>query len=124
MKDGALFGLRYTHSVALSPVEDFFRLHCDGIWLDKTIYRDFGAGLPTAPEGSQLMRFGNGEIEISGINRKLPEFSLRVGRVAGHVLFFPEDGEKAGNLEIPLDSLAAPGSALTFSAEKSETSAK
>lgn len=111
MDEGQGFSVRYTHSVALTPVEDYFVIRDGIIHLDKTVYQDFGAGLPSAPESGQSMDSGNGRIVMSGYDRPLPRFDVRVGRVAGHVLLLPAQG---GTREIPLADLAPAGSALTF----------
>lgn len=106
------FAIRYTHSVALTPVTDFFRVEPSSIILDRTEYQDFGAGLPHSPEPGQVMSTSDGRITISGYNRKMENFDLRVGRVAGHVLLVP-DGDHVQ--EIPLNSLIKPGNAIRFS---------
>lgn len=112
LREGDDFAIRYTHSVALTPVEDHFVIKDGGIRLDRTVYQDFGAGLPSAPEPGQHMSSGGGRIVMSGYDRPLPSFDVRVGRVAGHALLLPE---AAGGGEKPLADLAPPGKALTFS---------
>lgn len=109
--EGQGFAIRYTHSVALTPVEDHFVITDGVIHLDRTVYQDFGAGLPTAPEAGQRMSAAAGHLVISGYARPLASFDVRVGRVAGHTLLLPPD---AGGGEVPLTELGAPGSALTF----------
>lgn len=110
--EGGGFAIRYTHSVALTPVEDHFVIRDGVIHLDKTVYQDFGAGLPSAPEGGQRMTTGDGRIVMSGYARPLPTFDVRVGRVAGHTLLLPAGTDNAA---IPLRELGPEGSALTFS---------
>ncbi|MBD5417553.1 MAG: DUF1850 domain-containing protein [Desulfovibrio sp.] len=109
--EGEGFAIRYTHSVALTPVEDHFIIRDGVINLDKTVYQDFGAGLPSAPEPGQQMSAGNGRIVMSGYARPLKTFDVRVGRVAGHALLLPAS---AGGGEVPFTRLAPSGSALTF----------
>lgn len=111
LAEGQGFAIRYTHSVALTPVEDHFVIRDGIIHLDKTVYQDFGAGLPTAPGPGQSMSAADGRLVISGYARPLESFDVRVGRVAGHTLLLPSG---AGQAEIPLAELAPPGSALTF----------
>lgn len=111
MRQGQAFAIRYTHSVALTPVEDHFVIKGSVIHLDKTIYQDFGAGLPSAPEPGQSMSKSKGRIVISGYDRPLAAFDVRVGRVAEHTLLLPTE---SGLREMPLADLAAPGSALSF----------
>lgn len=115
VNNGSRFAIRYLHSVAKTPVTDFFLVKDGAIWLDKTVYHDFGAGLPHNPEGGQTMSQRNGELIISGYNRKLPQFALRVGRIARHtLLIFKDSANENVAEEIRLDSLAAPGAAISF----------
>lgn len=107
MRENSQFGLRYRHSVATTLVEEWFFVVKDGIVLDRTVYHDFGAGLPHNPEKGQKMECLNGTIQISNYHRKLPQFDVRVGRIAEHTLLLPQK-------EIPLDSLSAAGKAITF----------
>lgn len=106
------FAITYVHSVALTPVTDYFIVKNGQITLNKTEYSDFGAGLPTSPEAGQGMSVADGIITLDNLNRALPSFQTRVGRVANHVLLiFKKTGEP---LAIPLATLAPPGAALTF----------
>ena len=109
--EGEGCAIRYTHSVALTPVDDHFIIRDGVINLDKTVYQDFGAGLPSAPEPGQEMSAGNGRIVMSGYARPLETFDVRVGRVAGHALLLPAS---AGGGEVSFTKLAPAGSALTF----------
>lgn len=112
------FAIRFIHSVAKSPVTDHFIIKDGKIFLDKTIYHDFGAGLPHYPEKGQKMKAEHGSISITGFNREIPELALRVGRVAEHsLLLFGENEDKNAQKainEIPLASLAKPGSVIMF----------
>jgi Domain of unknown function (DUF1850). len=122
VKNDQYFILQYIHSVALSPVEDYFKICNDKIVLDKTIYKDFGAGLPHMPVGNQKMTVNNGQVEITGYNMEFNSFDVRVGRVAKHkfILLKPATSNIQGNqlVDIPLDYLSKPGSAVTFSIVK------
>ncbi len=99
MADGRRFGIRYLHSVASSPVEDWFSVTDGCIYLAKTIYQDFGAVLPHMPQDGQRMYTEKGHIVISGFRRRLPRFDLRVGRIAQHTFLLPHpDGRQlSGN---------------------------
>ncbi|MBQ9406184.1 MAG: DUF1850 domain-containing protein [Desulfovibrio sp.] len=119
VKAGASFGIRFVHSVAKSPVEEWFTIQNGTIFLEKTVYQDFGAGLPHEPGSGQRMTCSNGRICISGYHRHLPSFDVRVGRIAQHALLLPARDDMA---IIPLTCLAAPGDALTFAL--SNTAAK
>lgn len=115
-QEGFVFGIRYIHSVAKSPVEDWFRVAHNVIFLEKTIYQDFGAGLPHNPGPGQTMTTADGYIVINGYQMPLPSFDVRVGRVAQHVLLLPQavKGSESVTREVPLAELAVPGSAITF----------
>lgn len=109
------FAVQYTHSVALTPVTDFFRLHDQAIWLDRTEYQDFGAGLPHFPEGNQKMRQTGGKLIIENYNRKVSPFFIRVGRVANHnlLLLAPDkSGECVIQKKIPLNTFTKAGQPL------------
>lgn len=114
--EGFVFGIRYIHSVAKSPVEDWFQVANNVIFLEKTIYQDFGAGLPHTPQPGQTMTTADGHIVIKGYHMALPSFDVRVGRVAQHVLLLPQAAAGCEGLtrQIPLAELAVPGSAITF----------
>lgn len=109
------FAVRYTHSVALSPVTDYFSIKDHDIYLDKTVYHDFGAGLPHMPDKNQTMSTSGGELTISGFKRKLGKFFLRVGRVANHQLLLL-NGDCEVEKAYPLSQLAKPGSPIIFKA--------
>lgn len=118
--EGESFGIRYIHSVALTPVTDIFTVKEGAIWLERTIYQDFGAGLPHEPQQGQKMTQEYGKITISGYNRRLSAFALRVGRVANHQLLIFADSPEAPVETIPLNSLARPGDVINFSVRKIE----
>lgn len=117
-RNGEGFAIRYIHSVALTPVTDYFIIRDGKIFLDKTIYHDFGAGLPHAPESGQQMKTGHGQISITGYNREIPELGVRVGRVADHrMLIFDKERNEKGDVEpreVPLAGLSPPGTVIMF----------
>lgn len=110
------FIIKYTHSVALSPVEDYFTIADGKISLKKTVYKDFGAGLPHQPEPGQKMVFKNGAIEISGYDLKIPELELRIGRIANHelVLLKEDSGVCARYKTYTLSDFDRKGKTLIF----------
>lgn len=115
-----IFIIKYTHSVALSPVEDFFKIEDKKIRLEKTVYMDFGAGLPHSPDSGQKMAIEKGRISISGYRQIFNKFDVRVGKIANHQLILrpPQDcADCPPLLDIPLKYLSKPGSALTFTIE-------
>lgn len=115
--DGDMFAITYTHSVAKTPVTDYFLIKDAAIWLDRTVYQDFGAGLPHTPEHGQQLRQKDGKLILSGYNKKLGSFDLRVGRTAGHqLILFSDQGQKpAVEKVVTLDSLARGGAIINFS---------
>lgn len=116
------FGLRFIHSVAKSPVEEWFCVRNGQLFLEKTVYCDFGAGLPFQPEPGQKMSFSHGKIILEGLKQKLPNFDVRVGRIAKHTLLWPRQDEKYE--EIPLVNLGPQGSALHFSLSQTKPKAQ
>lgn len=115
---GVEFGIRFTHSVALSPVEEWFVAKDGKIALTRTVYQDFGAGLPHEPGPGQHMTVRDGYVEITGFTLLLSHMDVRVGRVAGHELLLPQAGRKNAYKVLPLSAWAPPGAALTFSLSK------
>ncbi|MBO4301220.1 MAG: DUF1850 domain-containing protein [Desulfovibrio sp.] len=105
------FGIRFVHSVAQSPVEEWFSVENGTIFLEKTVYHDFGAGLPHEPGPGQKMTCSDGHLSIEGYHRELRSFDVRVGRIAHHTLLLPTFDNVAA---IPLTCLASPGKPLTF----------
>lgn len=110
---GAEFGIRFIHSVARSPVEEWFCAKDGNIALSRTIYKDFGAGLPHEALEGQRMVFADGHMEISGYTLLLPRLDVRVGRVAQHELLLPAVASGPFRI-VPFSTLAPPGAALTF----------
>lgn len=115
------FGIRFVHSVALSPVEEWFTAEEGLLALRRTVYQDFGAGLPHEAGEGQRMSFTDGRIVLSGFTLKLAQIDVRVGRVAGHELLLSDAKIKAGTQPVlrtlPLAAWAAPGTALSFTME-------
>ena len=134
LPQGQEFGIRFTHSVARSPVEEWFVPQGTDIALRRTVYQDFGAGLPHEAAEGQRMVFGDGRIELSGFTLVLPRLEVRVGRVAGHELLLPvapvafvapdaaaPEPKASGTAEkrrftaLPLAAWAEPGAVVVFS---------
>lgn len=119
--DGSLFAITYTHSVAQTPVTDYFLVKDKAIWLEGSVYHDFGAGLPHSPEHGQKLRQEHGRLIMSGYDRRLGSFDLRVGRVAGHelILFKGHDKDLAVTKTVPLGALVPGGGVINFSIDAS-----
>ena len=88
LEQGEEFTITFIHSVNQSPVTDCYDVDDAGnIWLRKTIYYDFGAGVPfDLNEGETLSYAKDGAMVISGIDRVISPFYLFVGTVSDHTL--------------------------------------
>lgn len=103
--------ISYTHSVNRRPVYDFLRIEGSGLRIVRSRFDAFGAGMPETSTPENPLRVGpDGWLEYT-VNRPVPDITIFVGRVAGHVLHLK-------GREIPFTSLAKPGMALHFSVEK------
>jgi hypothetical protein len=109
MRAGDEFVLAFTHSVNRRPVYDTIRLARGHVVVVKSRYDAFGAGMPEHSTAEGTFRVAeDGWIEWT-INRPMPELVVRVGRVANHTLHLK-------GREIPLASLAPPGTAVALRA--------
>jgi hypothetical protein len=107
MRAGEEFVLSFTHSVNRRPVYDTIRMARDRVVVVKSRYDSFGAGMPEHSTAEGTFRVAeDGWIEWT-INRPMPEVVVRVGRVANHTLHLK-------GREIPLASLAPPGTAVAL----------
>lgn len=83
VKNGESFNLKYLHSVAKTPVIEFFEIKDGKILLTGTEYQSYGAGLPTsAEEGDYIVE--NDKFIIKNIDRFLPEILLRISSNSQH----------------------------------------
>ena len=85
---GGEFSVEFIHSVNKSPVEDFYQVRKDGIYVVRTKYYGFGAGVQTELEDGQILTYeDNGSsMVISGIDRRMDDLQYIVGTVSDHVL--------------------------------------
>ena len=88
LNKGETFSITFIHSVNKSPFTDCYDVAEDGnIWLRRTIYYDFGAGVPfDLNEGESLEYAEDGAMVITGIDREIPDFLIFVGTVSDHTL--------------------------------------
>lgn len=85
--EGAQFSVGFIHSVNKSPVEEYYRVEGDRLFLVSCRYMAFGAGVATElEEGWQLEYPGDGSMVITGIHRPMDSLSYIVGTVSDHVL--------------------------------------
>jgi len=107
MTDGEEFVLSFVHSVNRRPVYDTLRVGPDHLVIVKSRFEAFGAGMPETSNKEGTLRVAkDGWLEWT-VNRTVPDVTVRVGRVANHTLHLK-------GREIPLATLAAPGTALTL----------
>ncbi len=112
MQPGEEFSITFIHSVNKSPVTDCYQTDGDGsIWLRRTVYYDFGAGVPfDLNEGESLSYGEDGAMVISGIDRRISPFLIFVGTVSDHTL-------KAGGREVSLRDLCGRNTKVLISYE-------
>lgn len=87
VKNGDQFSITFIHSVNNSPVTDIYEIRSGSIFVIKTVYYSFGAGVQTQIEEGQTLEYGeDGSMVVSGFERKMPKLSYIVGTVSDHVL--------------------------------------
>jgi hypothetical protein len=111
VEPGDYFTIDYRHSSDHTPVHDLFRIGSDGqIVLIEESYRWYGAGLESHPDVGKTDF--SGEWTRVRLHRPFPQFLLRVGEVANHVLTL--HGQ-----DVPLLSIAKGGDSIWIRATKS-----
>jgi len=109
---GDRFSIIYTHSVNKSPVEDQFIIDDEyNIMLSKSIFKSFGAGIPSTSDSGMKFEFFKDRIEVSYNNRKIDKLILSIGTIADHR--FIMNGK-----DIRLSELSDPQSSVYFSIDK------
>ena len=87
VEDGDEFSVEFIHSVNKSPVKDVYVIRNGKIFVDRTIYSTFGAGVQTEiGEGQTLEYDEQGNMIVSGFNMEFPKVECIVGTVYDHVL--------------------------------------
>ncbi|MFP4021382.1 MAG: DUF1850 domain-containing protein [Halanaerobium sp.] len=93
INNGDQFKIKYLHSVARTPVIEFFEIKDGKILLTKTEYQSYGAGLPTSNrQGDYVVE--DDKFIIKNIDQLLPEIMLRVSDYAEHEFIFKEENYK------------------------------
>lgn len=92
IETGDSFSIKYIHSVAKTPVIEFFEIKDGKILLTGTEYESYGAGLPTSTEGDYILK--NDKFLIKNINQFLPEILLRVSDYAEHKFIYKNNSMK------------------------------
>ena len=112
VSEGDEFSVRFIHSVNQYPLTDVYEIRDSKIYVVRTIYNNFGAGVQTEIEEGQTLEINeNGEMVVSGFNMEMPWLSYIVGTVSDHTLTL--HGE-----EISLRELCGRNSKVSFSVEK------
>ena len=89
---GDTFSVGFVHSVNKSPVTDYYEIRSDGIYVVKTVYYGFGAGVQTELEEGQKLEYGeDGSMIITGFNRRMDDLVYFVGTVSDHTLTLNDD---------------------------------
>ena len=87
VSEGDEFSVRFIHSVNQYPLTDVYEIRDSKIYVVRTIYNNFGAGVQTEIEEGQTLEINeNGEMVVSGFNLEMPWLSYIVGTVSDHTL--------------------------------------
>ena len=106
--EGMTFSVSFIHSVNKSRVKETYEIKDGAIYLQSCLYSDFGAGVATEVEEGQTLTYTeDGEMLLSGFNRKIDGLSYIVGTVSDHILSIEDE-------EISLRSLCGRNSTVRF----------
>jgi len=110
--EGEEFSVSFVHSVNKSPVTDVYEIHNGDIYVVRTIYYSFGAGVQTEIEEGQTLEYGeDGSMIVSGFDRRMDSLSYIVGTVSDHIL-------KINGKSISLRELCGRNATVNFSCER------
>ena len=92
VQPGDKFTLKYTHSVALTPVWEIFIINKDyKIILIETDFLDHGAGLPYAPFDGEIFIEEDGKFKIKNMYRIIPTpIYYRIGAIRENYFYFKD----------------------------------
>ena len=111
VSEGDEFSVTFIHSVNQYPLTDVYEIRDGKIYVVRTIYNNFGAGVQTEIEEGQTLEINeNGEMVVSGFNMEMPWLSYIVGTVSDHTLTLHEK-------EISLRELCGRNTKVAFSVE-------
>lgn len=77
------FVISYTHSVNKGRVKDFYQVYDNQLYITKTRFVSYGAGIPEPEKGENFVAFDD-YFEIQDINRHIPVLLVAVGVIANH----------------------------------------
>ncbi|MBE6887850.1 MAG: DUF1850 domain-containing protein [Ruminococcaceae bacterium] len=111
VSEGDEFSVTFIHSVNQYPLTDVYQIKDGKIFVIRTIYNNFGAGVQTEIEEGQTLTINeNGEMVVSGFDMEMPYLSYIVGTVSDHTLTIH-------NKEISLREICGRNSKVSFSCE-------
>ena len=110
------FSVGFIHSINKSPVTDYYEIRSDGIYVVKTVYYGFGAGVQTELEEGQTLSYGeDGSMIITGFEKRIEDLIYFVGTVSDHVLTLPgKDGKATGESQVSLRDLCGRSAMVRF----------
>ncbi len=112
LSEDAAFGIRWTHSIHRSNIEEHYRIVDGQIVLSEMSFHDYGIGMENELAPGEELEMANGRFHIRNMHRSFPALHLFIGQVrANHTLLF------AGQ-ELPLGLMDKPGEAISIQAEK------
>ena len=89
------FYVKFNHSVNMSPVIDYYKYNEDNeIFVYKTIYYNYGAGVETELENDESLSYGSdGSMIIDNINKKIEPLTYYLSNIYDHKLSINGDEE-------------------------------
>jgi hypothetical protein len=92
INEGDEFSVTFIHSVNNSPVTDVYEFRGGKIFVVRTIYYSFGAGMQTEIGEGQVLKYGDdGSMIVSGFKRQIDNLSYIVGTVSDHTLYINDE---------------------------------
>jgi hypothetical protein len=93
IKLGENFLLKYTHSVAKTPVWEFFQRDKNGkLILVETHFLDHGAGMPYTSFGEEIFISEDSSFKIKNMYREIPQpLYYRIGKIRENVFKFKKN---------------------------------
>ncbi len=108
VNEGDEFSITFVHSVNKTPVTDVYEYRDGSIFVIRTIYYSFGAGVQTeVGEGQTLEYAEDGSMIVSGFDKQMDSLSYIVGTVSDHML-------EIGNESVSLRELCGRNATVKF----------
>lgn len=108
-EDHGEFSVSFIHSVNKTPVTDVYEVRGRDIFVVRTVYFSFGAGVQTELQDGQTLIYGeDGSMTVSGFEQRMDNLSYIVGTVSDHVL-------EIGGRTVSLRELCGKNTTVRFS---------